>query len=118
MPWALERPDPALATGIGIRGDTHDGLARDATRLRARLLAAGLSAAAQVSTTTGTLRARIRPELAAGWAPGHHTTALRSPAPAPDSTARSWSRCCSHPSGSTSRAWTSSTRRCGSAATP
>jgi hypothetical protein len=83
MPWALERPDPALATGIGIRGDTHDGLARDATRLRARLLAAGLSAAAQVSTTTGTLRARIRPELAAGWAPGHDTTALPAPLAGP-----------------------------------
>jgi hypothetical protein len=76
VPWALERPDPALASGIGIRGDTHDGLARDAIRLRARLLATGLSAAVQVSTASGVLRARVRPELAAGWAPGHDTTAL------------------------------------------
>jgi len=79
MPWALERPDPALATGIGIRGDTHDGLARDATRLRARLLAAGLSSAAQVSTASGLLRARIRPDLASSWAPRHDTTALPAP---------------------------------------
>lgn len=79
MPWALERPGPALAAGIGIRGDTHEGLARDAIRLRARLLAAGLSAAAQVSTASGVLRARIRPDLAAQWAPGHDTTALPSP---------------------------------------
>ena len=76
MPWALERPDPSLATGIGIRGGSHDSLARDATRLRAHLLAGGLSAAAQVSTATGVLRARIRPELAERWALGHDTTAL------------------------------------------
>lgn len=79
MPWTLERPDPALATGIGIGGDSRDGLARDAIRLRARLLASGLSAAVQVSTTSGVLRARVRPELAARWAPGHDTTALPAP---------------------------------------
>jgi hypothetical protein len=40
------------------------------------LLAAGLSAAVQVSTASGLLRARIRPDLASAWAPGHDTTAL------------------------------------------
>jgi hypothetical protein len=78
MPWTLERPDPALAAGIGIGGDSHDRLARDAIRLRERLLATGLGAAAEVSTASGRLRARIRPDVAARWAPGHDTTALGS----------------------------------------
>lgn len=76
MPWTRERPDPALAAGIRIGGASRDGLARDALRLRERLLATGLAAAVDVSTASGVLRARVRPDLAAHWAPGHDTTGL------------------------------------------
>jgi hypothetical protein len=76
MPWAHERPQPDLAAGIGIEAGSRGRLAHDATRLREYLLALGLSASVEVSTSTGVLRARIRPEVAGRWAPDHDTTCL------------------------------------------
>ena len=81
MPWAMERADPAHAAGIRIGGDPQGRLAHDAIRFRERLLGLGLTGAVEVSTSTGRLRARIHPEVAARWAPGHDTTGLAARLP-------------------------------------
>lgn len=68
-------PAKAEVAGIRIGGEPRRA-ARDAVRLRARLLALGLAGSVETSTALGTLHARIRPRVAAAWAPAHDTTRL------------------------------------------
>ncbi len=76
MDRAPERPDAGGPAGIRIEGDDYRSVARAAAALRARLHALGLGPHVELTTACGAVHARLRPERAAAWAPGHDTTDL------------------------------------------
>lgn len=72
----IQRPEYGAHEGVRIGGERQRSWQAASRRLRDRLDRLGLAQAVDLQRSGDAVRARLRPELAGDWMPGHDTTGL------------------------------------------